>query len=178
MATPQEYTLALLDFAGNTISDYIRQNVSTDKRLLDVGAGWGKYRFLLPEYEMDAIEVWTPYIAANGLNTYYRNVYAEDICDFEFKERYGAITMGDVLEHIAVEQAQKVVDKLCDNADYVCIAVPFEMEQEAVEGNYHEEHQQDDLTEEVMAERFPRLTLYKKFGRPNEHVKAIYIKGK
>lgn len=176
MATPTEYKEALLDYAGLTISRYIRKHLPTDKRILDVGAGWGKYRFLLPEYEMDCVEAWQPYVEQNKLDAYYRNVFINDITDFDIKEHYGAITMGDVLEHISPKEAFGVVDKLCAAADYVCIAVPFEMEQEAVEGNHHEEHLQADLNEEVMKKRFPQLELLEYFKGDNEHIKAIYVK--
>lgn len=176
MATPEAYTLAIVDFAGLNIRDYIREHVPTSQTILDVGAGWGKYRFLLPEYEMDAVDIWAPYVEKHHLDAYYRNVYIEDIADWEPQEAYGAVTMGDVLEHIPTKRAQKVVKMLCSKYEYVCIAVPFEMEQHEVEGNKHEAHQQADLNEKIMAERYPELKLWKKFGRPGEHVKGIYIK--
>lgn len=176
MATPEAYAAALLDFAGLEISQYLRERLNDNDRILDVGAGWGKYRFLLPEYEMDAVEVFEPYVKKHKLNAYYRKVYVNDMVGFTIPQRYAACTMGDVLEHIPAKEAYGVVEELCRACDFVCIAVPFEMHQEEVEGNHHEAHQQEDLTAKVMAERFPQLQLYKQFGRPGEHVKAIYIK--
>lgn len=176
MATPEAYKESLMDYAGNAISAYIRKRLSSDKRIVDIGAGWGKYRFLLPEYEMDCVEVWEPYVKENKLDAYYRKVFLNNIVDFELPQHYGAVTMGDVLEHIPKRDAWGVVEKLCNSADYVCIAVPFMMEQCAVEGNEHEEHKQPDLNEEVMAERYPQLELLESFGRPGEHIKAIYVK--
>lgn len=175
MATPEAYTQALLDYAGLTISRYIRDNVSPDGQILDVGAGWGKYRFLLPEYEMDAVEIWQPYVGLHHLDAYYRRVFVEDITEFKMPQRYSAVVMGDTLEHIPRREAWGVIENLCNNADLVCVAVPFEMEQEPVDGNKHEAHLQPDLSEELMAERYPQLELLEKFGRPGEHVKAIYV---
>lgn len=176
MATPESYALSLLDFAGTEISDYLRKRLKKNDEILDVGAGWGKYRFLLPEFEMDAVEVFEPYVKKHHLDAYYRKVFINDIVDFDIKKRYKAITMGDVLEHIPAKEAWGVVDKLCAAADYVCIAVPFEMPQCTVEGNEHEAHQQEDLNEEVMAKRFPQLELLKKHVKNGEHTKAIYVK--
>lgn len=176
MATPEEYARSLLDYAGNLISQQVREKVGKDKRILDIGAGWGKYRFLLPEYEMDALDIWEPYIEKHKLNAYYRKVYIADAGDFNYPENYGAIIMGDVLEHLPIEQAQKAIRDACNHADYVFVATPFEMEQHEVEGNPHEAHIQDDLTHKIMEERYPELKLLSSFGRPGEHVKAIYVK--
>lgn len=176
MATPENYIAALLDFAGLTISEEVRKVLGSDKRILDIGAGWGKYRYLLPEYEMDALDIWGPYVEKHKLDRYYRNIFIQDASEFVYPQKYGAVIMGDVLEHLDIEPAKKLVKAACMNADYVFIATPFEMVQHEVEDNPHEAHAQDDLTEKVMADRYPELKLFKTFGRPNEHIKAIYIK--
>lgn len=181
MATPplKDYASAMYDFAGRTIAAYVREHVPATKRLLDAGAGWGKYRFLLPEYEMDAIDIWQPYVTQEKLDAYYRQVYIADLYDFSFPQRYALVVMGDTLEHIPVERAQKVVQKLVSWCDDVIIAVPFEMEQEPVHGNEFEAHQQPDLTEEIMAARYPQLELLCLSPQKlKEHRKAIYIKKK
>lgn len=179
MATPplDSYVRAMYDFAGITISEYIRRNINQIDIMLDVGAGWGKYRFLLPEYEMDGLDIWMPYIEQEKLDAYYRNVFVEDAYDFQPKEHYAAITMGDTLEHIPIERAQSIVKKLVECCDCLIIAVPFEMPQEEVHGNKHEAHQQEDLNQRVMEERYPELELYALSPKkPGEHQKAIYIK--
>lgn len=178
MATPpsEHYEAALYDFAGNTIAQLIRENVPTDKPLLDIGAGWGKYGQLLPEYKMDAVEVWKPYVQAENLQNLYDNVFIIDAQDFAYPYRYGAVILGDVLEHIPVEGAQRVIEAACANADFVYVATPFEMPQDEVDGNHHEAHIQDDLTTYLMAERYPQLRFYDSRGAEGEHTKAIYIK--
>lgn len=176
MASPDEYILSLHDYAGNLISKMVRLNVPSNEKLLDIGAGWGKYRWLLPEYEMDAVDIWEPYVEKHKLDAYYDTVFITNAADFAYPRRYGAIIMGDVLEHLTVEEAQKLVRAACEHSDFVFIATPFEMEQAEVEGNPHEAHIQPDLTEYVMAKRYPELELFDTFGRYGEHVKSIYIK--
>lgn len=182
MATPplNAYSLALCDFAGRTIAEYLRTRLQPLARILDVGAGWGKYRFLLPEFEMDAVEIWRPYVEQEKLNQYYRDVFVEDIVDFVDygpSQRYDAIIMGDTLEHIPADKAQLVIRKLVDQCRYLVVAIPFEMPQEAVHGNEHEAHQQVDLSVEVMAERYPQLMLLALSPPlPGQHRKAIYGK--
>lgn len=176
MATPDNYAAALLDYAGTTIATLIREHVELDEKLLDIGAGWGKYRFLLPEYEMDAVDVWEPYVRKHKLDAYYDSVFICDASRFAYPHRYGAVIMGDVLEHLEVADAQAMVRAACLNADYVFIATPFEMEQHEVEGNPHEAHIQADLNRKIMDQRYPELELFDYFGRKGEHTKAIYVK--
>lgn len=176
MATPKEYIGALYDYAGLLISSEIRSKIRTDSRILDVGAGWGKYRFLLPEYEMDAVDIWAPYAEQNKLDAYYRKVFIEDAADFNFKRGYDAVIMGDVLEHLPVARAQQLVKRACEAVDYVFIATPFAMPQEEVEGNPHEAHAQEDLNEEIMVERYPELELLDKKMGLNNFVKSVYVK--
>lgn len=172
----KDYPSAMLDFAGTEISKYIREHIDPSERLLDAGAGWGKYRFLLPEYEMDAVDIWEPYIKKEKLDAYYRMVYIHDLYDFVPPQHYAAITMGDTLEHIPVERAQQVVRNLIQHCDHLLVATPFLMHQDAVHGNPHEAHQQEDLTMDVMAERYPELELYALSNDlHNEHRKSIYI---
>lgn len=176
MATPppEHYQAALHDFAGTTIAELVRANVSGDQPILDVGAGWGKYSLLLPEYTMDAVEAWEPYVGQNDLTSLYARVFVTDIQDFTYPHRYGAVIFGDVLEHISVEGAQRVIELACDNADHVFVAVPFLMPQDECDGNHHEEHLQADLTAKLMAKRYPQLQFYDSFSRPGQHEKAVY----
>jgi 2-polyprenyl-3-methyl-5-hydroxy-6-metoxy-1,4-benzoquinol methylase len=178
MANPtrDSYAQALFDFAGTQIAEYIRKNIPSTGRILDVGAGWGKYRFLLPEYEMDAVEVFSPYITKNKLQAYYRKVFNDDINELVIPEKYAAIIVGDTLEHLPTDKAPITVQKLIDHCDHLIVATPFMMPQEEVEGNKHEAHEQEDLNEQVMAERYPMLRLYSLSPkRPGEHIKSIYV---
>lgn len=169
---PKNYLASLLDFAGLEVAKLVRQRIPTNQRLLDIGAGWAKYRILLNEYRMDAIEVWEPNVERHRMVDHYDHVHVMEAVNFTYAGRYGAVILGDVLEHMSVEDAQTVIQDACDNADLVIVAVPFCMEQHEEEGNRYEVHIQDDLTKELMAERYPQLSLHAYDGH-----KAIYVHG-
>lgn len=177
MATPPNQKSrydALYDWCGLRIFNYVRSNFDPHTTtILDVGAGWGKYRDLFPDYTMDANEIYGIYIENELLESRYRTVYPMDICDLVDKEEfrdYGVIIMGDVLEHIETERAVGLVEKLCDHCEELIVAVPFEMEQHG-DDNPYEEHLQPDLTPALMEKRYPQL-------KPLElsDGKGIYIK--
>lgn len=183
---PKDFEAALYDFAGTTVAQLVRESVPADQKILDVGAGWGKFALLLPEYDMEAVEVFPPNVEKNNLCKLYSMVYIYNIVNFKYRERYGAVIMGDVLEHLSVEDAQKVLRLACENADHVFVVVPFEMPQDEEDGNCHEIHIQDDLTEALMAERYPELKLFDLQFKEDDcggtrlvargHTKAVYIK--
>lgn len=174
MATPTNSPSmydAIYDWSGLQVFNYVRDNFNPhDTTILDVGAGWGKYSYLLPDYEMDANEIWGAYITDNLLWRKYHRVIHGDICSLELKH-YNIVIMGDVLEHIERKRAQDLIERLADVCDEVIVAVPFEYEQHATDDNIYEEHLQPDLTPELMEELYPRLRLLAKSGN-----KGIYIK--
>lgn len=152
--TRQDRVNATIDFAGITIQRYVRANLPDHNSIiLDVGAGWGKYRDLLPEYVMDACEIWQPYVIAEKLTDRYRRVYTMSICSLGsgILNFYDLVIFGDVLEHLSVECAQRVL-KRCNAA---IIAVPYLYEQGPEQDNEFERHLQDDLTPGLMMDRYP-----------------------
>lgn len=178
MTTPRgkdDITASTYDYAGTTIAKLIRATVDPAERLLDVGAGWGKYRWLLPEYEMDAVEVWEPYVEAWRLDAYYRQVIVEDVCGLDGPrfDGYGAVILGDVLEHLPKPAAPILIARLRQSCGRLFVAVPFRLPQGAEEGNPYEEHLQDDLDEQMMADRYP-LRLIGTATEPGGWVKAVY----
>lgn len=176
MGTPDPYIPALFDFAGEAVASIVRDWIKPDQRILDVGAGWGKYRWLLPEYEMDAVEAWKPNVTESKLDGYYSEVYQMPVQHLSWAGyRFGAVIFGDVLEHIPVSAAQSCIRAATAHADLVVVAVPFEMEQHPEDGNPYEEHVQADLTREVMAQRYPDLVFHTGYwAGPGSHEKAIY----
>lgn len=168
-----DFEFSLYDYAGTNIAQLVRDRVPTSLRLLDVGAGWGKYHILLPEYEMEAVEVWEPEIRVNRLDAHYAAVYTQNINDFVWQRTYGATIFGDVLEHLPISQAQAVIGRACEYSATVLVAVPFEMPQHH-DDNPYEEHVQADLNEELMAQRYPQLEFWGKDD--SEFPKAIYVK--
>ncbi|MCR5174619.1 MAG: class I SAM-dependent methyltransferase [Oscillospiraceae bacterium] len=143
------------DYGKAEICAWIRREFppTEDYAILDVGAGDGKWRRLLPEYRMDAVEIFRPY--AERL-TGYRHVMREDIADLKYGfSAYDLIIFGDVIEHMPVEQAQAVLEYAKPRCWDMIVAVPFLYRQAAVDGNDHQAHIQDDLTPEIFAERYP-----------------------
>lgn len=140
----------------------ILKNVPRDGVILDVGPGAGAYHALLSDRypNIEAVEVFEPYIDKYRLRERYSAVYVSNIVDFAFRKRFDLMIMGDILEHLTVEDARKVIDNAKQWVDMIIVQVPFEYPQQGVYGNDHEEHVQDDLTHELFMERYPEFTLY------------------
>jgi 2-polyprenyl-3-methyl-5-hydroxy-6-metoxy-1,4-benzoquinol methylase len=162
MGTPdsREHQLdAMNDWGGVIVQSLVRGRFDPKTtKILDVGAGWGKYRKLLPEYYMDACEVWEPYVKENKLEKLYDRVFISDICDL-IVGNYDAIIMGDVFEHIDKEDAYQLLERLKEHCTEVFIVVPYSYPQGEVDGNPYEVHLQPDLTMFEMAVRYPQLEL-------------------
>ena len=141
------------DVGKDVVVDWIRKNFRPDARILDVGACDGKWKKLLPEYKnMDAVEIWTLY--CSGLRPLYKNVFNINVADLEY-DFYDLVIFGDVIEHMTVPEAQKVLSYAHDRCTDMIVAVPFLYPQEAVHGNPWQAHKQPDLTAEIFAERYP-----------------------
>jgi hypothetical protein len=170
--TPESQREWSYTFFDNDVVDYFHKfHPSVETSILDIGAGGGKYKRLLSEYKnMDAVEVWQPYVGRLKLRELYRNVFVTDIGDFGF-DFYDVIILGDVLEHIKTEKAIGLMKRLMQKCHDLVVILPFLNESpDALEGNPHEIHQQSDLTQQVIAQRYPMLKMYKQ----NE-VSGMYI---
>lgn len=141
------------------VKQWFIDNVPTSKRILDVGPGQGTYSDLLRDlgYRMDAVEVWAPYVDKFNLRDKYDNVYVEDIQNFNIDD-YDFIILGDVLEHLSIESAQKLINDIHFSEKQCLVAVPYMMAQDGEEyGNTYETHHQPDLTPQVMSTRYSNL---------------------
>lgn len=139
------------------IRDFLLQQCDSNTKVLDVGPGQGNYSFLFRKHvgSIDACELHGPYIKRHKLSEKYDTVYNMSVVDFPDFDKYDLVIMGDILEHLTVEEAKAVIEK-CKNVKQMLIAVPFEMKQHAGGGRpASEEHIQDDLTPENFAERYP-----------------------
>jgi hypothetical protein len=67
--------------------------------------------------------------------------------------------MGDVLEHLSIEDSQKILNKIVENKQECLIAVPYLCEQGTMEENEYETHLQPELTPELVIRRYPQLDL-------------------
>lgn len=140
------------------IKEYLVTQYDKNATILDVGPGCGTYYDLLKDYftTFDGVEVFKLNIEKYNLKNKYRNIYNKDIKDFKFKY-YDIIIIGDVLEHLTIEEAQKVLSYCEKRCKQLIVAVPYMLPQEAIEGNIYEIHKQPDLTKENMQKRYPSL---------------------
>jgi hypothetical protein len=170
----------IFDWAGHRVREMISMTYPVDTRILDVGAGQGKYRILLPEYHyVYAVEVFEQYVHDNNLKALYHRVYTQDIREFVDAYGYSLLTdmvvvMGDVLEHLTCEDAQHVLEQLQRYVTEIIVVVPYEYPQDEEDGNVHQRHLQDDLTVESMARDYPILTLVEVEVRDDRPFKGIY----
>lgn len=142
-----------LDIGKDAVCEYIRKKFKKAV-ILDVGACDGKWKKLLPEYTMDAVDAWEPNCIACA--PFYRSTFHKDIADFQY-EKYDLIIFGDVIEHMDVPTAQRVIEYAFPRCTDLIVAVPFLYPQDAIYGNPWEVHKQPDLTAEIFAERYPGL---------------------
>lgn len=140
------------------VFSHIKSIVDSASRILDVGPGIGTYGKGLEGYNVDAVEVFKPYIETYNLTSIYRNVYNENILNFDWTS-YDYIVLGDILEHIETSQAQKLIRDITQAGKKCIVAVPYSFEQGESHGNVYETHLQPDLTKEVMLSRYPELSL-------------------
>ena len=141
------------------IKQWFLNNIPTSKRILDVGPGQGTYSNLLRNhgYRMDAVEIWAPYVDEFNLRTKYDNVYIGNIMQFDW-HKYDVIILGDVLEHLSVDDAQSLIGQIHLSGIRCMVAIPYTMRQDGDEyGNIYETHLQPDLTPEIMLTRYPEL---------------------
>lgn len=164
--------MASLDIGKRESVEWIAKNFSKGSICLDVGACDGKWGKLLNDYLiMDAIEIYKDNIGKHKLNDIYRKVFLGDIREFTFNH-YDLIIFGDVLEHMSVEDAQKVLEYAWPRCRDLIVAVPYQWVNRSHYGNPWEVHIQDDLTPENVLERYPRLKplfVYERYG--------YYVKG-
>lgn len=142
-------------FGKDIVCAWIRENFSAGTEILDVGACDGIWRQLLPEYTMDAVEIHGP--NADRLHG-YRKVFRCDVDGLDYVH-YDLIIFGDVIEHMDVEKAQRVLAYARPRCRDMVVAVPFLYPQDAFGGNPWEKHLQPDLTAEIFAARYPGFSV-------------------
>jgi len=139
---------------------YFEKNINVNSKILDMGAGEGTYSKLLRHigYKMDCMEVWLPYVVNYKLNELYDNVIIGDVMNYDIRN-YDIIIMGDILEHLSIEESLRMMNTIEVNEQMCLVAVPYNYEQGEYCGNKYEIHKQSDLTNEVMLSRYKNLRL-------------------
>ena len=149
--------MASLDYGKDMVIRYLKEKFPAGSTALDVGACDGKYYNLLGDYfTMDAVEIFAPSVKYHRLEEKYRYVFTGDIKDYIYRRGdYDIAIFGDVIEHMTVEDAQRVLFLAMRRCKEVIVAVPYRWPQHAMYGNQWEKHIQDDLTHELFMERYP-----------------------
>lgn len=139
------------------VERFIRSNFTTDSLILDVGCGAGKYGRMLHDYpSKEAIEANPACIEKYPLNTIYNEVHQTTLQEApdDLLKGWDLITMGDVLEHVTVEEAQAFLARVPRDTA-VLVKVPLMAPRGASFGTHLEAHPQGDLTVENFLERYP-----------------------
>lgn len=154
-----DYAAVSYHMFKDDIKKWIYKNFDENIKILDVGSGCGTYYNLLHEKykNIDSVEIYEPNIINYNLKEKYSNVYNKNIIDFEY-EYYDLIIFGDIIEHLTIEDAQKVLNYAYNRCNNFIVAVPYCYKQNGNENKW-EEHIQDDLTKENIIERYPYLKL-------------------
>lgn len=119
------------------------------RTFLDIGPGEATYYNAFEGIyidRIDGVEVWAPYVAQYELYRKYNQVIIADISYLDWDmlplDHYDLVLLGDVIEHMSVEQGREVVRKAADKADYVALSLPIYGYAQNVgyEGNWFETH--------------------------------------
>lgn len=148
------------DYFKKEFYEHLFDNFKVNINILDVGAGSGSYGRLLKQdfNNIDCLEVWQPYRKEFNLDSIYRSVFIGDIREFNYF-LHDYLILGDILEHLSVNDATSLLTEITTNNVYCMVAVPYMMPQGSVGGNEFETHLQEDLTHEVFCDRYPMMNL-------------------
>lgn len=148
------------DYFKNDVLFHIMKNIPHYAKVLDVGAGSGKYGIMLKDYfgKIDALEVYHPYIDKFDLHSIYKSIYCANILEFDISS-YDYLILGDIVEHLDEKSAQELLSYIYNSGKKCIVAIPYNMEQDAVGGNIYEKHLQPDLTINNFIDRYPYMRL-------------------
>jgi hypothetical protein len=160
----------------DNFKSHLQKNFASNIKILDVGPGSGSYFDLLCNdfTNIDAVEAFEPYIYQFNLRDKYKNVYVQDILEFNYND-YQYIILGDVIEHLSIRDAQNLLANIFMKGIYCMVAVPYLLEQDAVGGNVYEIHKQPDLTPMNFRDRFPMMETFRYNGQYGMYFNYQYL---
>lgn len=118
------------------------------KRLLDVGAGAGKYGKLakraVPRAHLTAVEVEIDYVRRFRLRSVYDVVWTMSAVDLirpeHFERQFDVVTIGDTLEHFRKSDGIDLLNYLVYRCKWLVVQFPVAYLQDAVDGYASEAH--------------------------------------
>ena len=138
------------------------------RTILDVGPGVGTYgrmvRELFEVEQLDAVEIWAPYIEQYQLREIYDSVL---VCDIRFWQTlsYDLVILGDVLEHLSFDDALKLWRRLSEQAGAVLLSIPIVHYPQGIhEDNPFETHLVEDWSTSMILEHLGGIREYREFG--------------
>lgn len=132
--------------------------------ILDIGPGVGTYHDLLahmhPQPHWSCIEIFEPYVDTYNLRGKYSQVIVGDARTEPFPDA-DVVILGDVLEHLHLDDALKVWTKAREAArKAVFLSLPIiEYPQGELEGNIHETHLHT-WSHQLVLDSLPGITEY------------------
>lgn len=147
--------MASYAYGKQEIVQWLQTNFRKGDTCLDVGACDGIWYDMLSDFfNMDAVEIFTDNIIKHDLENKYNQVFNVNIVDLQYNY-YDCIIFGDVIEHLNIDDAQKVLKYAESRCKDMIIAVPYNYRQGPLYNNPYERHIQDDLTDELFQQRYP-----------------------
>lgn len=142
-------------FIKSIVSQFLRD------KMLDIGVGCGTYADMFPDAEWTGVEAWEPYVEEFKLLDKYQRLIVADARELSSwsEEHFDVAFAGDVLEHMARDEAVSLVEKLKQISDVLVISIPIGYHpQGEVGGNPFERHVTDNWTDKEAREAFGEPT--------------------
>ena len=145
--------------SGKTSIKWLMSKIPAPSTALDIGCGEGTYAKMFPKLKWTGVEIWEPYVEKYNLRSVYPALILEDARKFNTDEYFDVCFLGDVLEHMALDESKALVERAKKWADTVIISIPIgHYPQGEWEGNPYERHVTDNWTDAVVREEFGEPT--------------------
>ena len=152
-----------MPFSSNNGKSYIKHIIEklNPKTALDIGCGSGTYAKMFPRIKWTGVEIWEQYVEKYNLRNLYQEIHIADARTWEVDKDYDVVFMGDVLEHMQVDEARNLLGKFSKETTII-VSIPIgAYPQDEYEGNPYERHITDNWT----VDKF-----HAEFGQSTDHV--------
>jgi len=145
--------------SGKASIKWVMSKIPAPKTALDIGCGEGAYAKMFPKLEWTGVEIWEPYVEKYSLRSLYPDLHITDARQFQPDRKFDVCFLGDVLEHMTVDEAKDLVRKTKKWADTVIVSIPIgKYPQGEFEGNPYEAHVKDDWSDAEVKSCFGKPT--------------------